>query len=193
MTLADTEIMDLFRRSGALQEGHFLLSSGLHSPAYWQCALALQHPDTAAALCRALAEPWRDKQIAAVIGPALGGVVLAYELARQLGARGLFMERADGRMTLRRSFDVARAERVLLAEDVMTTGGSVAEMIQGLAPTAAAIVGIASLVDRGGSARFPDHDVRSLLQVEIETYAPETCPLCRKGLALVKPGSRKKP
>lgn len=191
MPLSDADIMDIFRRSGAFQEGHFLLSSGLHSGGYWQCALVLQHPDLAATLCDALADPWRDQGMEAVVGPALGGVVLAYELARQLGTRGLFMERADGRMTLRRSFELAPGARVLLAEDVMTTGGSVAEMIEALQTTGVTTVGIACLVDRGGSARFPNHDVRSLLQVKVETHKPEACPLCAKGLPLVKPGSRK--
>jgi len=188
----ENEILEELTRCGAVQEGHFVLSSGLHSKGYVQCALALQHPDLTQRLCRELAEPWQSEAIGAVIGPALGGVVLAYELARALGARGLFMEREGGVMTLRRSFSVAPKERVLLAEDVMTTGGSVAEMAAALEATRVEIAGIACLVDRGGAARFADRRVHALLRLKIPTFKPADCPLCREGAPLASPGSRKR-
>lgn len=191
MALSEKQVLRIFRRAGAFQEGHFQLSSGLHSAGYWQCALVLQYPRLAARLCKALAEPWRDERVDAVIGPALGGITLAYELARALKARGLFMERQDGKLLLRRSFQVSPGERVLLAEDVMTTGGSVGEMVDALKPTGAEIIGIACLVDRGGSARFSGYRVHSLIRVALENYSPGDCPLCRQGIPVVKPGSRK--
>ena len=189
--MSEDEILKELARCGAVQEGHFRLTSGLHSKGYVQCALALQHPELARRLCEQLAEPWRSEAVSAVIGPALGGVVLAYELARALGVRGLFMEREDGAMVLRRSFSVAPGERVLLAEDVMTTGGSVAEMVEALEAQSVRIAGVACLVDRGGAARFADRRVRALLRLDIETFKPEDCPLCRDGVPVAKPGSRK--
>jgi len=184
------EVLRLFRRCGGLLEGHFGLASGLHSDTYLQCARVLQYPETAARLCRALAGPWRDEAVDVVIGPATGGIILAYELARQLGARALFMERVEGRMTLRRSFTIAPGERVLAAEDVMTTGGSVAEMVEGIEAAGGRLVGVACLVDRGGLGRFDGCRTASLLSLQLPTYRPEDCPLCRSGRPLTKPGSK---
>ena len=182
--------LDIFRRHDALLEGHFGLASGLHSPKYLQCALVLQHPRVAEELCAALAAPWRDEAPDAVIGPATGGIIPAYEIARHLGARALFTERVEGRMALRRCFGVAPGERLLVVEDVMTTGGSAAEVVEMVEALGAAVIGVACLVDRGGLGRFSAYRTASLLSFDLPVWPPEQCPLCRQGLPLTKPGSR---
>ena len=186
------DALALFKQCNALLRGHFLLTSGLHSPRYLQCALLCRHPDVCARLCGELAGAFKGVQVDVVVGPAMGGIVLAYELARALGTRGIFMERDDGgRMTLRRGFEVKPGESALVAEDVMTTGGSVAEIVTALEEAGAEIAGIACLVDRGGLKRFQGRRTASVLQMDVPTYRPEDCPLCRERLPLVKPGSRK--
>jgi orotate phosphoribosyltransferase len=147
-----------------------------------------------ARLCEELAKPFRGAGVDAVIGPAMGGIVLAYELARTLGARGMFMERDEsGRMILRRGFALERGEKVLVAEDVMTTGGSAAELIEVAGAAGAEVIGVVALVDRGGAKRFEGRRVAYALKAEVPTYSPAECPLCRQGAPLVKPGSRKRP
>jgi len=194
MALHDEPILKIFREAGALLEGHFLLSSGLHSPKYLQCALVLEDPARAERLCRQLARAFSDDRIECVIGPALGGIIVAYELARALGARSLFTERQDGKMTLRRGFAVRPGERVLLAEDVVTTGGSLREVQDLVLAAGAKVVAVAALVDRT-SGRDPGFGVPlvSLVKVDVPTYPPESCPLCEAGLPVVKPGSRTAP
>ena len=188
------QIEAAFKKCGAFLQGHFQLSSGLHSPGYLQCALVCQDPAVCAQLCEELAKPFRGVRVDAVIGPAMGGIVLAYELARALGSRGFFTERGDdGRMTLRRGFALNRGERVIIVEDVMTTGGSAAELIEIAEAAGAEVVGVVALVDRGGAKRFEGRRVAFALQVELPTYQPEECPLCKQGVPLVKPGSRKRP
>ncbi len=188
--LTEREILELFRKTGAILEGHFLLSSGLHSPKYVQCARLLQHPALAERVCRALAARAAALgPIDVVVGPALGGVIVAHELARALGVRGMFAEREAGKMTLRRGFEIVPSERVLVAEDVVTTGRSsleVAELVTALGGT---VVGAACLVDRrlGGELPF---SLVSLVKLAIEAFPPEECPLCRQGLPYTKPGSR---
>jgi orotate phosphoribosyltransferase len=183
-------LLDLFRRSGALLDGHFRLSSGLHSTGYLQCALVLQHPDHAERLGRALADEVRDLRATVVLSPALGGLIIGHEIARSLGVRAIFAERQDGVLTLRRGFVVSESDRVLVVEDVLTTGGSTRETIQVAQAAGGRVVGAASLVDRsGGTARF-DVPFASLLTIELPTYQPDACPLCAGGLAVVKPGSR---
>ena len=185
---------EIFKKSGAFLQGHFLLTSGLHSPGYLQCALVCQDPAVCAQLCAELAKPFRGAGVNAVIGPAMGGIVLAYEMARALGVRGLFTERDEnGRMVLRRGFALERGEKVLVAEDVMTTGGSAAELIEVAAAAGVEVVGVVALVDRGGAARFEGRRVAYALKVELPTYQPAECPLCRQGAQLTKPGSRKRP
>ena len=188
--LTEREILELFRKTGAILEGHFLLSSGLHSPKYVQCARLLQHPALAERVCRALAARAAALDpIDVVVGPALGGVIVAHELARALGVRGMFAEREAGRMTLRRGFEIVPGERVLIAEDVVTTGRSsleVAELVTALGGT---VVGAACLVDRRLGGELPFHLV-SLVKLAIEAFPPEDCPLCREGLPYTKPGSR---
>jgi orotate phosphoribosyltransferase len=184
------QLLDLFRRSGALLDGHFRLSSGLHSTGYLQCALVLSNPADAEALGRSIADRVRALRPTVVLSPALGGVVIGHEVGRALGVRALFAERQDGVLTLRRGFVLGEADRVLVVEDVLTTGGSTRETMQVASAAGAQVVGIASIVDRsGGTARF-DVPFESLLSVDLPTYAPEACPLCAQGLPVVKPGSR---
>jgi orotate phosphoribosyltransferase len=184
------DVLDLFRRSGALLEGHFRLSSGLHSTGYLQCALVLQYPSDAEALGRALATRVRHLRPTVVLSPALGGVVIGHEVGRALGVRAMFAERQDGVLTLRRGFMIAETDRVLVVEDVLTTGGSTRETMQVAIAAGGHVVGAASVVDRsGGAVRF-DVPFEALLDVELPTYPPDACPLCAKGLPVVKPGSR---
>jgi orotate phosphoribosyltransferase len=184
------ELLDLFRRSGALLEGHFRLTSGLHSSGYLQCALVLQHPQHAEALGRAIGDRTRSLRPTLVLSPALGGVVIGHEVGRALGVRALFAERQDGALALRRGFVIAESDRVLVIEDVLTTGGSTRETMQVAKASGAQVVGAASIVNR--SAGPPDVDVpfASLLDIALPTYEPNGCPLCAKGLPVVKPGSR---
>ena len=185
-----------FKKCGAFLRGHFQLTSGLHSPGYLQCALVCQDPVLCARLCEELAKRIPSVRVDAVIGPAMGGIVLAYELARAFGARGFYTERGeDGKMTLRRGFALNRGEKVVIVEDVVTTGGSAAELIEIVEAAGAEVVGVVALVDRGGVKRFESRDLSfGLLQVELPTYKPEECPLCKEGkIPLVKPGSRKRP
>src|SRR5581483_8660743 len=188
--MTQDELLDLFRKSGALLEGHFRLTSGLHSPGYLQCALVLQHPQHADALGRALAAAARDWRPTVVLSPALGGVVIGQEVGRALGVRAIFAERQDGELTLRRGFVIAENDRVLVVEDVLTTGGSTRETMQVAAAAGGQVVGAASIVNRSGAA--PDLGVpfASLLDVELPTYEPDRCPLCARGLPVIKPGSR---
>ena len=184
------ELLNLFRRSGALLDGHFRLTSGLHSPGYLQCALVLQHPDHAEALGRAIADRTRDLGATVVLSPALGGVVIGQEVGRALGVRAIFAERQDGALMLRRGFMLADNDRVLVIEDVLTTGGSTRETIQVARAAGAQVVGAASIVDRSaGTVRF-DVPFVSLLDISLPTYEPGVCPLCAQGVAVVKPGSR---
>ena len=184
------ELLDLFRRSGALLEGHFRLSSGLHSTGYLQCALVLQHPDHAEALGRALAERVRLLRPSVVLSPALGGLIIGHEVGRALGVRAIFAERQGGVLTLRRGFMLADIDRVLVIEDVLTTGGSTRETIQVAKDAGGQVAGAAAIVDRsGGSARF-DVPFEALLDVDLPTYEAGACPLCARGEPVAKPGSR---
>lgn len=187
-------LLSIFRDSEALLEGHFLLTSGLHSDRYFQCARVLQFPHYTELLCGEIAQQFRPAGIDVVVAPALGGIVVAQEVGRQLRARTLFTERKDGVMELRRGFRIAPGENVLVCEDVVTTGGSVAEVI-GLVRTAGGkIAGVAYIVDRsGGKVRFPMDPGGaqfSLAAMDVVAYPPEKCPLCAKGIPVVKPGSR---
>jgi len=184
------ELLDLFRRSGALLEGHFRLSSGLHSSGYLQCALVLQHPQHAETLGQLIGERTRDLRPTVVLSPALGGIVIGHEVGRALGVRAVFAERQDGALTLRRGFTLAERDRVLVVEDVLTTGGSTRETMEVATAAGAQIVGAASIVDRsGGSARF-DVPFHALFDIALPTYEPGECPLCAQGLPVVKPGSK---
>jgi orotate phosphoribosyltransferase len=187
------KLLDLFRRSGALLEGHFRLSSGLHSPGYLQCALVLQYPEHAAMLGAAIAELARSLRPSAVLSPALGGIVIGHEVARALGARALFAERADGVLSLRRGFSLGDAERVLVVEDVVTTGGSTRETMQVARAAGATVMGAGAIVDRSGGTSALDVPLHALLAISLPTYDPDQCPLCAQGLPIAKPGSRPLP
>jgi len=184
------ELLDLFRRSGALLEGHFRLTSGLHSSGYLQCALVLQHPHHAETLGRAIAARTRDLRATLVLSPALGGVVIAHEVGRALGVRAIFAERQDGVLMLRRGFVIGEGDRVLVVEDVLTTGGSTRETMRVALAAGGQVVGAASIVDRSGGAVRLDVPFVSGLEIALPTYGPGTCPLCAQGLPVVKPGSR---
>lgn len=183
-------LLSAFQQTGALLEGHFLLTSGLHSPRYLQCALVLQHPEHAEWVGKRLAERFKDEGVQAVVAPAIGGIIVAHETARALGVRALFTERENNAMTLRRGFTLKEGERILVVEDVVTTGGSTKETIEAVTRAGGVVVGAGSVVDRsGGSA---DVGVRrvALLTLEVPTYQPDACPLCEQGTPAVKPGSR---
>jgi orotate phosphoribosyltransferase len=190
------ELLDLFRRSGALLEGHFRLTSGLHSSGYLQCALVLQHPRHAEALAGDIAERTRNLGANVVLSPAMGGVVIGQEVGRALGVRAIFAERVEGELTLRRGFTLDAGDRVLVIEDVLTTGGSTRETMQVARAAGGLVVGAASIVDRSSlattSGRGSDLGVpfAALLQIDLPSYEPAACPLCAQGLAVVKPGSR---
>lgn len=184
------ELLDLFRKSGALLEGHFRLTSGLHSPGYLQCALVLQQPHDAEALGRAIGERTRDLRPTVVLSPALGGVVIGQEVGRALGIRAIFAERQDGALTLRRGFMIGENDRVLVVEDVLTTGGSTKETMQVATAAGGHVVGAASIVDRSGGRVHFDVPFQALLEIDLPTHEPDQCPLCAQGMPVVKPGSR---
>ena len=186
----DTPILDRFRRAGGLLEGHFRLTSGLHSAGYLQCALVLQHPREAEACGAALADEFRGLGAQIVLSPALGGIVIGQEVARALGIRAVFAERQDGRLGLRRGFTLEPGEKVLVVEDVVTTGGSTRETIAVARAAGAVVVGAAAIIDRSGGQQRLDVPFHSLAQVSLPTYEPESCPLCLAGQPVVKPGSR---
>lgn len=185
------EYLDLFKKSKALLEGHFLLTSGQHSDQYMQCAQVLQYPERAAILARGLADYFRDYRIETVIGPAMGGILVAHEVAKALGVRALFTERENGRMRLRRGFTIEPEERILVVEDVITTGGSVREVLAVVREAGAVPVGVGVLVDRSGGKVDFELPQTSMIQMTIQAYAPTECPLCAQGIPAVKPGSRK--
>ena len=185
-----SEVIERFKRSGALLEGHFRLTSGLHSPGYLQCALVLQHPHDAEALGAAIGARARDLGAAAVLSPALGGIVIGQEVGRALGIRAMFAERQDGKLMLRRGFGLGQGERVLVVEDVVTTGGSTRETIEVAQAAGARVVGAAAIIDRSGDRRSLDVPFFALATVSLPTYEPGVCPLCLAGEPVVKPGSR---
>lgn len=186
------EVIERFKRTGALLEGHFILSSGLHSSLYLQCALVLQHPSEAASFGRALAERYRDEQIETVAAPAIGGLIIGYEVARSLNARFIWTERdGAGRMTLRRGFTVRSGERVLVVEDVITTGGSTRETIEALTSAGAHVVGAASIIDRSSGRADTGVPRVALATLDVPAVAPADCAACARGEQATKPGSRK--
>jgi orotate phosphoribosyltransferase len=183
-------VLDLFRKSGALLEGHFRLSSGLHSDRYLQSALVLQHPEFATALGAALAERLRHLGATAVISPALGGIIIGQEVGRALGVRAIFAERQERQLLLRRGFTLSSSDRAVVVEDVITTGGSTRETMEVATAAGAAVVGAAAIIDRGDDAARLGIPLHALVKLEVPTYEPESCPLCARGEPVVKPGSR---
>jgi orotate phosphoribosyltransferase len=193
-TLEYTEAVarDGFVGRGAIREGHFKLSSGMHSPVYVQCQTVLAYPDEAERICRALAERFLGLKVAAVVGPATGGIVIAHEVARTLGARSLFAERDAGKFDLRRGQALEAGERVLLVENVVTTGGSVNEVVDLVRAKGGVPVGVATLVNRLASGHNPFGSLRFewLVRADAPAFAPAECPLCAEGRPLESPGSR---
>src|SRR3954469_22408161 len=188
--MTESEVLDLFRQSGALLEGHFRLSSGLHSDRYLQSALVLQHPDFAEQLGRALAARLEHLQATAVLSPALGGIVIGQEVGRALQVRALFAERQDGTLTLRRGFTLSPSDCVVVIEDVITTGGSTRETIAVAEAAGAQVSAAGAIIDRGADPTRLNIPLQALVQMEVAAYPAESCPLCAKGLAVTKPGSR---
>ena len=184
------ELLKIFRSTNALMRGHFELSSGLHSGHYFQCAVFLQHPKLAAKVCKELAARFVKAGPTVVVGPAIGGIIAAYEMARQLGVRAIFTERIDAEMALRRGFEVKRGERALVVEDVITTGESARKVIDLLETQGVRVIGVGAVMDRSsGQAQF-GRRVRfeALMAIDFEAFQPSQCPLCKEGIPFVRPG-----
>lgn len=191
MKISEEEIRKIFVDSEALLSGHFLLTSGKHSDQYFQCAKALQYPKYATLVCGVIARFFEEDDIETVIAPAMGGIIVGHEVARQLNKRSIFVEREDKNLTLRRGFDIKEGEKILVCEDVVTTGGSVFETIEVVKKFGGIVKGVGTIVDRsGGKVDFGVKQI-SALQVNVTAYDPNECPLCEKNIPFVKPGSRK--
>jgi orotate phosphoribosyltransferase len=182
------EIIQIFKDAGAMQEGHFLLTSGLHSPVYWEKFRILQYPHHTVKLCTLIAEHFKDKNIEAVAGPTTGGILIAFEVARQLGVRSIFAEKEEGKRVFRRSLTIDKGERILIVDDVLTTGGSVREVIDAVRAHNGDIAGIAVLVDRTGEGIDFGFPLYSCIKAVTPAYKPEECPLCAAGIPLTRPG-----
>ncbi|MCX7704940.1 MAG: orotate phosphoribosyltransferase [bacterium] len=187
--MTEQEILQIFNKTGAILEGHFLLSSGLHSNRYFQMARVLQYPAIAGMLAEQIYSRFVNKKIDAVIGPAIGGIVFSYVLAEKLGVRSMFTERENDSMQLRRGFTIEKGESILVCEDVITTGASVSEVIDVVKQFGGKVVGVCCLVQRG--THNLDVSVECLLRIDVVNYNMEDCPLCKSGIPLIKPGSRK--
>lgn len=190
--MTQEEVKQLFIETGAILEGHFLLTSGLHSPMYVEKFQVLQHPKHTEKLCQSMAEMFADDNVEVVVGPVTGGILLAHEVGKALGTRAIFTERENGKMALRRGFQIKPGERVLLVEDIVTTGGSIQEVLDVVIEKGGVPVGIGMLVDRsGGKVNFEGVPHKALLNLTVTTYDPAECPLCKQGLEMTKRGSRK--
>jgi len=192
MIIKTEEVMKKFEQAGAIQKGHFKLTSGVHSDTYIQCAQVMQHPEFMHNLCSELGRKFRGDDVDVIVGPAIGGIIMAHVMARVLGpwVRAIFTERENGKMTLRRSFEIKEGEKVLVVEDVTTTGSSVREVIDIVNSRQGKVVGVGVLIDRSGGKVDFGIKTKKLLTIDIKTYLPEECPLCKKGIPVVKPGSR---
>jgi orotate phosphoribosyltransferase len=187
--LTKDRLLAMFRKSNALQRGHFELSSGLHSGHYFQCAQVLQYTKQARAICGELARRFRKSRPTVVIGPAAGGIIVAYETARALGARAMYSERVDAEMQLRRGFSLSKKDRVLIVEDAITTGESARKVAALVESFGAKVVGIGTVVDRsGGKVRFPGRKFARLFSLAFETFPPHECPLCSEQIPVTRPG-----
>ncbi|MCL2008973.1 MAG: orotate phosphoribosyltransferase [Synergistaceae bacterium] len=190
MSMTLERALEIFRRTGVMLEGHFKLTSGRHSDRYMQCARLFEHPGDSALICAETAEAFKDKNVDLVAGPAIGGIIMAYEVARILGVRNVFAERENGVMTLRRGFAAVPGSRALVVEDVVTTGGSVKEVIELLRGRGVEVAGVGAVVDRSNGAvdfGVPFHAVAAM---SVESWEADDCPLCRQGFHMTKPGSR---
>lgn len=187
--MTEKEVEDLLIETSAIMEGHFLLTSGLHSPRYVEKFNVLQKPVYTEKLCRAMAEKFKDANIETVVGPVTGGILLAHETGKALGTRAIFTERENGKMTFRRGFTLHEGERVLIVEDIVTTGGSIREVIDVVKEHGGIPVAVSMLVDRsGGKATFGDVPSTALLHMDVQTYQPDECPLCKQGIPMTKRG-----
>lgn len=184
-----TDVERMFREVGAVIEGHFLLSSGLHSPMYWEKFRILEQPHYTESLCRMIAANFKDKNVQLVAGPTTGGVIISYEVAKQLGSRAIFAEREGNIRVFRRGFEIKPGERVLVVDDILTTGGSVREVISEVKRRGGQVIGVGVLVDRSEGAVDFGVPIFSCHRTSVPTYQPEECPLCRKGIPIAKPGS----
>jgi orotate phosphoribosyltransferase len=190
-TLSENEILEIFKKSGALLEGHFLLTSGRHSNVYFQCAKVLQYPEYTEALCSIIAAKFKDTYIDTVISPAMGGIIVGQETARLLNKRSIFAEREDKALTLRRGFSLKEGEKVLVCEDVVTTGGSVFEVIDIVKNAGAVVAGVGFIVDRSNGKVDFGYPQISTMKMNVISYDAAECPMCKEGTPAVKPGSRK--
>ena len=187
--MSEKEVEDLLIETSAIMEGHFLLTSGLHSPRYVEKFNVLQKPVYTEKLCKAMAEKFKDANIETVVGPVTGGILLAHETGKALGTRAIFTERENGKMTFRRGFTLHEGERVLIVEDIVTTGGSIREVIDVVKAHGGIPVAVSMLVDRsGGRATFGDVPSTALLHMDVQTYKPEECPLCKAGMPMTQRG-----
>lgn len=189
--MTEEKLLDIFMNTDALLEGHFLLTSGKHSDRYFQCAKVLQYTNYTTEICALITEYFRNDEIDVVISPAIGGIIVGQEVARQLGKRFIFTERENGKMTLRRGFSIQPNEKLLVCEDVVTTGGSVFEVIDVIKNNGAEAIGVGFIVDRSnGKVDFGTKQF-STIKMDVKSYQPDECPICKTDLPLIKPGSRK--
>lgn len=186
------EIVEMLKEAEVLLEGHFLLTSGRHSDKYMQCAKIFQYAKYSEPLCKELADQYKNDNIELVIGPAIGAIQMSYEVGKQLGVKNIFAERENGEMTLRRGFTIEEGQRVLVVEDVVTTGGSVREVIELVKANGGVVAGVGSIVDRTGGKIDFGVPYKSAFSMDITSYEPDECPICKTGAPLVKPGSRTK-
>ena len=190
MAMTNEEILEVFKQTEGILKGHFLLTSGRHSDTYMQCAKLFVDPEKSEMLCKELAEILREFKADVVVSPAVGGIIMGYEVARQLKAKNFFAERVDGKMTLRRGFALEKGSRVIVVEDVVTTGGSVKEVIQLVKDAGCEVVAAASIVDRSNGKVDFSVPFRALLSMEVISYEADECPICKQGIPIYKPGSR---
>ena len=190
--IKEEKVLEILKEANVLMEGHFLLTSGRHSDKYLQCAKIFRNTKYSEELCAALAEHFKNDKIDLVIGPALGAIQMAYEVSRSFGCENFFAERDEGKMVLRRGFEIKPGQNVLIVEDVVTTGGSVKEVIELVKNSGGNIIGVGSIVDRTGGNNPFDVSFKAVISVKVESFLPEECPLCKENkINLVKPGSRK--
>lgn len=190
MENTDKMVIDTLKETDALLEGHFLLSSGRHSDRYCQCAKLLQYPDKAEKVLKVVADKLKDVDFDVIVGPAMGGVVVSYELARQTGKPGIFAERQDGKMTIRRGFEIKKGQKAIISEDVITTGKSFLEVADVIKSLGGEVVGITCIVDRRAEGVEVEYPMYSAVKLDIKSYEKEECPMCKEGTPYVKPGSR---
>ena len=188
--MTNTEILQIFEETEGILKGHFQLASGRHSNTYMQCAKLFMYPEKTKILCAALAEKMADENIEYVASPAVGGIIMGYEMANQLKVQNIFLERIDGNMTLRRGFEIKRGKRYLVVEDVVTTGGSVKEVIEEIEKRGGIVAAVCSIVDRSNGKTDFGKKYYSLLSMDIISFEKEECPLCKKGIPVVKPGTK---